>query len=114
MDEDLKFGHNWNNKLNCDCFTTLRLHNPKRYFVGAVKNIKLNEVFKGKATILCVVRFRLDQISEHVARLDTGYSAEDCKKMIRTMYKDKPINWNTQLLDFPVLMYLKPEQQKLF
>lgn len=27
----LNFSKNWNNKLDCKVFTTLRLHNPNKY-----------------------------------------------------------------------------------
>lgn len=37
MDERLEFNENYNNKLNCNCFTTIRLHNPVQNAVGAIK-----------------------------------------------------------------------------
>ncbi len=115
MEEDLKFTHNWNGKLNCDCFTTLRLHNARKYIIGASKHIFLNNVFKGKANIIGVQSFRLEQVSEYVARLDTGLSAKECQQMIKTMYKNQPINWSTQQLDFVLLKYEKKGgQQNLF
>ncbi|MDU1892739.1 MAG: hypothetical protein E6767_18825 [Dysgonomonas sp.] len=104
--EDLRFTTNWNNKLNCSCFTTLRLHNPKKYYVGAKKDVYLDNRPKGPATIIGVQSFLLEQISEFVARIDTGYSATDCKKIIKEMYKRYPlINWNTQKLDFSLIQY---------
>lgn len=116
MEEDLKFTHNWNGKLNCECFTTLRLHNPTKYCVGAIKNVKLKDISKGRAVIIGVQSFLLEHISEYVARLDTGLSAVECKQMIRTMYKNNPrINWSSQQLDFVLLKYDKNRNEpKLF
>ena len=37
MDERLEFEDNFNNKLNCQCFTTIRIHQPVRNAIGAVK-----------------------------------------------------------------------------
>ncbi len=115
--EPLKFTTNWNNKLNCSCFTTLRLHNPKKYYVGAKKDVYLDNRPKGPATIIGVQSFLLEQISEFVARIDTGYSADECKKIIREMYKKVPlIDWSKQKLDFSLIQYdSKPgQEQNLF
>ena len=40
MDERLEFTENWNGKLNCSTFTTMRLHNPQKYCVGAIKQME--------------------------------------------------------------------------
>lgn len=37
MIERIEFIQNWNGKLNCNAFTAMRLHNPVKYCVGAVK-----------------------------------------------------------------------------
>lgn len=114
--EDLRFTTNWNGKLNCSCFTTLRLHNESKYVVGAVKNILLSGVLKGQASIIGVQTFLLKDISEYVARIDTALSAKECQQMIRTMYKNYPlINWDNQLLDFVLLKYVSTRYEpKLF
>lgn len=83
---NLKFTYNWNHKLDCDCFTTLRLHNAARDHVGTRVQILLKDEDKGTGTIKGVRRFFLHEINEFVARLDTGYSADECRQLIRTMY----------------------------
>lgn len=107
MEQDLNFSTNWNSKLNCQCFTTIRLHNPKKYFPGARFNVYLKGHFKGSAQVIGVKICLLKDVSEYVARLDTGYSAAEFKKIIQTMYKGKPIAWERQLLDFCLLRYIK-------
>lgn len=109
MGQELNFSTNWNNKLNCRCFTTIRLHNPKKYFIGAVFSVFLKGILKGRAEVIGVKICTIKDISEYVARLDTGYSAEECQKMLREMYKNKPIVWERQLLDFCLLRYQKNE-----
>lgn len=52
MEQNLEFTTNWNNKLNCECFTTFRRHDPTRYVHNAVYNIYLKGVFKGKAKLV--------------------------------------------------------------
>ena len=108
MEEVLKFSYNWNNKLNCNSFTTLRLRNDNKYYPGAKVHIWFGNTYKGKATIVGIHFYTLDKINEFVARLDTGYSAEECREIIMKMYKDKPnINWATQQLAFCLVVYDK-------
>jgi len=104
-EENLDFTYNWNNKLDCNAFSTLRIRNDKKYFVGARKNVRLKETKKGIADIVAVSYFTLDKINESIARLDTGYSVEQCREIIKTMYKNKPIDWSTQQLVFCILVY---------
>ncbi len=92
---DIEFSYNWNNKLSSKCFTTFRIEN-KKYKVGAIANIKLKrpkskeyQVLK-KAEILDKKVTKLEHVNEWIARLDTGYSLEEFKKVIGNMYgKDK-------------------------
>lgn len=112
MDEILEFSQNWNNKLNCDSFTAVRLHNPRKYCVGAVKNIYLKGIWKGAATIIDVRQVRLDQLNNFVSQLDTGLAVEPFRQMIRELYKKQPgVNWDTQLLDLCLLRYNKESKE---
>ena len=114
MEEILDFTYNWNNKLNCEAFSTLRLRNDKKYYRGARKIVRLKGINKGTATIVGTRYFTIDMINEAIARLDTGYSVEECKKIIKTMYKNKVMNWNTQQLVFCILVYDKSKERNLF
>jgi hypothetical protein len=109
MEENLSFGTNWNNKLNCNAFTTLRLRNDRKYHVGARVNVWLNSIFKGRGTIVAVSCFTIDKINESIARVDTGYSAEECRNIIQEMYKNfnPRIDWKTQVMSFSVIAYDK-------
>lgn len=83
--EQINFSKNWNNKLDCEAFTTLRMPN-ERYKTGQVFEITLNEQSKGRARLAAITYINLENITEYIARLDTGCCAEDCKNIIRSIY----------------------------
>lgn len=87
----VKFSYNWNNKLDCKAFTTIRLHNAEKYIVGEVYEIYLKDkdkwIFKGRARLESKRTFLTEKINQFVAYLDTGYSAQQTKTIIRKMYK---------------------------
>ena len=103
--EVLKFSYNWNNKLNCLCFSTIRIRNDRKYYVGAKKIIQLKGEQKGVVTIVSVSYFTIDKLTEAVSRLDTGYSIDKCRDIIKTMYKNSNLNWDKQQFVFCVLAY---------
>ena len=112
MDERLEFTENFNNKLNCTCFTTIRLHHPVRNAIGAVKQIYLKGVWKGDAKIMHAATLTLDRINLPIAKLDTGLLPDECRRLIRTLYKNRPgINWETQPLDYILLEYIKESKE---
>lgn len=82
-----KFSYNWNNKLDCkNFFTTIRLHNPKKYWINAIHRIFLKEVDLGTAKIAQIRTIRLDEIDAFTASLDTGYNAAQTRSLFRKMY----------------------------
>jgi hypothetical protein len=99
---NILFSENWNGKLQCNAFTTIRISNPK-YEVGKTYSIFLKgqELFPAK--IIEKKRLQLHQINEYIARLDTGYSAEDTKQLIRTIYKNFKFDLDTIYFDFILL-----------
>lgn len=93
--------------MNCDNFTTLRLSG--RHNVGDTVEIEDRGVSKGHYKILDKRRLvNIDQINDWMARLDTGYNAEETKAIIKRMYKDIK-DWNSQ----PIYYYLigKPKHK---
>lgn len=107
--DKLTFSQNWNGKLDCTCFTTLRLRNDKKYFVGKQFEIWLKQEYKGRAQIVDIKYLLLDQISDWIARLDTGYNAEKCKDIIRTMYQKSNLDWSKQQFCYVILEKLPCE-----
>ena len=101
----LNFSHNWNNKLANMAFTTLRLSNAK-YEKGSKWAVRFKGQYRPKlAQILEKKQIKLAEINEYIARLDTGYSKAECQQVLRTMYKNSAVNWDTQKIDFILLAY---------
>ncbi|RYC70014.1 ASCH domain-containing protein [Spirosoma sordidisoli] len=95
MNTAINFQTNWNGKLDCRCFTTFRLAGGK-YQVGKIYDIQLNGKSIKKARCLDKRVLRLDQVNEWIARIDTGYSLEEFRNLVQTMYKNIVRDFTTQ------------------
>jgi hypothetical protein len=85
--EDLFFSYNWNNKLDCKAFTTIRLFNPGKHVVGVKYRVMLKRTEnKGVGVIRSVKPFLLEQLNPYISYLDTGYPVEECRNIILKMY----------------------------
>lgn len=84
--EALSFSYNWNNKLDCKAFTTIRIYNPNKHVKGTKVAIWLKSESKGTGTIEEVKPFMLDQLNPFISYLDTGYSVEECRNVFLKMY----------------------------
>ena len=106
MNNVVDFSYNWNNKLQCSSFTSIRLANNK-YKIGEKYGVRLKGQFK--LFFACVVdkkSLKLKDINEFIAHLDTGYSALECQSIIKKMYKNnRAINWETQELELILFKY---------
>lgn len=107
--DDINFTTNWNNKLDCDCFSTFRMHNQKKYFVGAERNIKLKGKFLKRAKIMTVTTLNLSQVTEGMALIDTGYPLAEFKETVRKIYKNMVTDFDKQLWDFMIIKTIKQE-----
>lgn len=85
--ERIDFSQNWNNKLSCNAFSTLRLQNNRKYIVGQTYEISLEGKFLGFAQLAVKNSFLGKNISEFIARIDTGLSVTELKKILKNMYK---------------------------
>lgn len=100
MNHTINFTHNWNNKLLCIALTTIRLRNDAKYTPGQAYDITYNKETIGTGTVVSIKHFKLADLSEFMAQIDTGYNVAAAKKIITTMYKAKNLNWDTQELSF--------------
>lgn len=84
----IKFSKNWNNKLDCEYFTTIR---PRKdyYKVFEQYEIQLNGSTKGIAELLCIEQLRFSDINNRVAFLDVGMNAKDLRDLMRQFYNNK-------------------------
>jgi hypothetical protein len=90
--QQITFSYNWNNKLDCTAFTTLRLRNDQRYQPGYQYEINLKGESKGIGEITSVKNFYLDQLNPFIAYLDTGYDVAKCREIILRMYPKVDFN----------------------
>ena len=112
MDERIDFDFNPNGKLNCQCFMILRLHNPIKWALGAIKLIYLKGIFKGSAMVVENCTIPYDRISRFIAKLDCAGLAEDSRRMLKELYKDRPgIDMEKQEIDLVVLEYMKGSKE---
>lgn len=106
----INFSSNWNNKLHNKAFTTIRLRNDSKYFTNNVYAVTLtnkkNEVTNfANAKCIAIKHFKLAQLTEFTAHVDTGYSKAECEQIIRRMYGKSNINWDIQELSLILLKY---------
>ena len=98
---DLNFSYNWNQKLDNKAFTTIR---RTEYPKGQSIKIYLNKVYLKSALIVAVKPFKLHQLNEFMSYLDTGYSVDECKEIIRKMYQLRYPDWQDQTYYFHLLL----------
>jgi hypothetical protein len=86
--ETISFSFNWNNKLDCKSFTTIRILQPDKYRTGEtyIITLKRKELFQAK--IIEIKPFWLKDLNEFIAYLDTGYNKEECTEIIKKMYQN--------------------------
>lgn len=83
---DIKFSTNWAGKLNADVFSTLRIHNHHKHFVGNKAHVKFKDT-QFTAEVIEVTLAQIEKLPNFVFLLDTGYSKEEAIKMFKNMYK---------------------------
>ena len=108
--DKISFSFNWNNKLSNKAFSTIRIHNPKKYQVGKVYDIELKGEALGTAVIQEIRVLKADQLNNFICYLDTGYSRTETLNILTKMYKIE--NLQTTYFDFCLLVFQKPDKQK--
>ncbi|HRO70899.1 MAG TPA: hypothetical protein PK951_10980 [Chitinophagaceae bacterium] len=83
---EIPFSYNWNNKLDCQAFTTVRIYNPAKHIPGIQVNPILKGQSKAMSTLVAVKPFFLKNVNPFIAFLDTGYDVENFKHIVRNMY----------------------------
>jgi len=78
MNNTITFEANFNGKLFNNIFGTVRLRKPRKYKVGEVYKIKLvddmNGGYYGLAKILSISEFKLPELTNELAIIDSGFS----------------------------------------
>ena len=107
--KEITFLQNWNRKLCCNFFTTIRLN--KSHVIGEEVMVKLKGKELGKAVIVQKKLCLLSELTEYTAHLDTGYNSEKTCGLIMKMYKAKNVDWNVEQIAVYLIGYV--EQKKL-
>lgn len=97
---DLDFTYNWNNKLDCTGFTTIRVNG--NYKVGEIVQVKLNGKPYKRAEIIDKRSFLLHQLTEGTAMIDTGYGKIETINIFQKMYKNKGLDFTKR----PIYLYI--------
>lgn len=108
--KDLTFSTNWNKKLGCDAFTTLRMSN--KYEPGDAVRILLQkkkgdppEVI-GLGKVHGKRKIKITDINDFLAYVDTGYNAEETRGILHNMYKNRTAFKNTPKDKRTINLYL--------
>ncbi|OHB72386.1 MAG: hypothetical protein A2W17_04495 [Planctomycetes bacterium RBG_16_41_13] len=97
--QTINFSYNGNNKLNCKYFTTLRL--SSRLSIGEIVWVTVNNVFLKECKVVQIKSFLMEQLDLQTCGLDTGYSVEDTKNILKKTYSKA--NWQTQKIYLYIL-----------
>ena len=103
MNNTIKFSTNWNNKLNCNYFTTIRLMS-KKYQVSKIFNIELKNQHHCKSIVVNMIYLKLNDLNDFNCYLDTGYSVDETKNIFKKMYPE--INFEVTNLSIILLKKL--------
>jgi hypothetical protein len=116
----IEFSYNWNNKLNCKSFSTVRLENPKKYKLLDIYEVILKtkgnspDISKGLVRLQAIHNFYLHEVSPAISFLDANLSTIDFQKLVITIYKNKNVNFHMLKMSFLVFQYLPiKESEKL-
>lgn len=111
MQEEIKFSYNWNNKLHCTYFTTIRLRNDRKYQKGKDYRITIKGEKIGEATIQDIRHFKINQINNYITGLDMGYDCKTGVEIIKKMYANA--SWETQEISLILLKMTQAQATKL-
>lgn len=103
---EIEFSTNWNKKLGCKFFTTIRLINYAKYHIGNVYKIIRKGDYVLDAKIIKLRHCKLHELPEYTCYLDTGYSKEETIELFKKMYQSKNIDWEKQLVSIILLEHL--------
>lgn len=113
--EKLEFSTNWNSKLDCKCFTTIRIYNQTKHFKGNQFEVFLQKKLKGKVAVLNVAILKIEKLTDYICYLDTGYSRSETIELLRKIYPRIDFrNKNLAILLLKKIESPKPKQTTLF
>ena len=107
--QTIKFNRNWNGKLACDIFTTIRIHSPYKYKVGEIykQETHIRKDCEASSLVQClhISTYNLEDIPNPIFYTDCGMNKVDAIKMMETMYSKYNINIHKEKWDMVVLKH---------
>lgn len=96
----IKFSHNWNGKVFCNLFTTIRKSSQSKFLyydqsIGQKFDVSLNDRVIGQAVLKSVKGMRFHEIDPIVTYLDTGM---DSQEKVNELFKRFGIDGDTMVL----------------
>lgn len=101
--ENIVFSQNWNNKLLCGAFTTVRMENPDRYRWGGEYTVVMGRHQLGSAKIVMLKTLYYKDLTEGMSMVDTGRPLPYLLKLLDSFYPSA--NWSVDRLNWMVLEY---------
>lgn len=93
--KEINFSHNWNNKLNCDIYTTIRRLTVEKYcYYERLEGEIFDVILKGKkihqAKLIYVVRIlaRSDSLIYPLFAFDTGMERNEAMELFKKFKVD--------------------------
>lgn len=109
----INFSKNWNNKLICDIFSTIR-PSYKEYITDEVFEIKISERHFCYAKVLKSFNLTLKEIvSSGIFLLDTGLNEKDFINLMSNMYSKKSW-WKNENTEMKIVFLNKIQQLTIF
>lgn len=87
--EKIKFSRNYNFKLSCQCFTTIRKPSDK-YKIGGVYLIELAGLAIKEAVLVDIETGNAEGLTEMICRVDTGKSKTETLTLLANIYGGVP------------------------
>jgi len=115
----VKFSQNWNKKLNCNSFTTIRKIS-NFYVHGNEYNIMLNADVIKQCKLIEINVIRPELLNHTMWRIDTGLSKEESLEIIKRFYGEIPEEMyqlcfcTTLKFKTPLIKLLELETEKLY
>lgn len=109
----IEFSQNWNHKLLCNVFTTIR-PSYKKYSIDTTFDIRIKETFFCYAKVLKTDIKTIQEIVDSGLHLtDTGMNSKDFFILMSTMYSKKPW-WKGEDTEMKIIFLEKIIQLTIF
>lgn len=110
--KELRFSYNWNKKLDCKSFSTVRIANLTKYVLLDEYEVVLTtkgtspDISKGIAILQHISYFNLYKVSPAISYLDANLSVFEFQKLVLKMYSKSNVDFRTAKLAFMVFQYI--------